>query len=219
MYNDNFYSDLSKSLKAKDTNSANKVVMMELGDTIAKDKDKFIEVLRSSGIGVSDYAPDATLVELFIDNAPKNDKLLIGTAYLLAERNKTVGADGEENISDVGVKATYKVMNSYFDGGDEETSNWVGAIAGALGEGAKLGTKITEGQQRKKYGAQMQLEKKQEASNQLRQSIIGQRQQEATNKAEAQKQGQKTTQLILYIGGGVLLLSIGLGIYFMNKKK
>ncbi len=219
MFNDNFYNDLAKGIRSKNIDNANKVVMNELGDTIATRKGDFILVLRNAGIPVSDYAPDAELVDLFIKNAPTNDNLLVGVAMLLAEKNKTVSADGEDEISDTGIKATYKVMNSYFDG-CEEKSNWVGAIAGALGEGAKLGGKIVEGRNQKKYGAAIQQGKQQDARNQLKQSILDQRQKQLEG-IEKEKASARKLQNWLLIGGGIFLAigALAFTLHYFNKKK
>jgi hypothetical protein len=217
MLESNFYYKLAERIKGKDCDSANAVVMDELGGAIASDKKSFIDVLRSAGIEATDDDDISTLVNQFIANAPHNDKLLLGVSILLGHRNKVSNSDGESELSDTGIKATYKVMYEYFDA--EPTSNWVGAIAKAVGSGADLGAKIVEGKNQKKYGAQIQLGKQQEARSQMIQSILAKKQQEAQFKEDKKKRMSQQQRIIL-IGSIVVVASfIGLGIYLKFKKK
>lgn len=212
-----FYSDLADCIKSKNIDNANKVVMEELGTTIPKNKKNFIEVLKTAGVNVKDNITDADLVDLFVKNAPINDDLLIGTSYFIADQNKTVGLDGEEEISDTGVKAAYKVMNGYF--GCEQKSNWVGAIAKAGGSIADLGSKIVEGKNQKKYGAAIQMGKQQDARNQLKQSLLSQREQQSANIEKEKERSAKTMKILLYSGIGIIVIGGSIFAWYKLKKK
>jgi hypothetical protein len=143
MIEENFYYRLAQKIRGKDIDGANEVVMNELGSTISDNKFDFIDVLRNAGIPVDDDSDISELINKFVENAPYNDQLLVGVSLLLGHKNKVANMDGESELSDTGIKATYKVMYENFCG--EPTSNWVGAIAKAASSGADLGSKIVEG--------------------------------------------------------------------------
>jgi len=100
------------------------------------------------------------------------------------------------------------------------SSNPAGAIATAAGELAKLGGKLSEGNQKKKYGASDNLAKQSEARRQITQSVLQQRQDELAAKTKAKEQKSKTTRTILIVTGIVLTVAaIGTAIYFVKKSK
>ena len=95
----------------------------------------------------------------------------------------------------------------------------VGTIAGAVGDVAKLGTKISEGRQKKKYGAQDLAQKREESRNALIMASMQNKiaKQEADRKKQEQQQKTKKTVIIISAVVGVLML--GLITYAIIKKK
>jgi len=194
----NFNLSLKKYVDANDSENANRVIMCEIGNSLASNRENFIEVLKAANIEVNDATSDVTLVNEFCKNIPSNRKLLLGTAFLINHNNKSVGFDGEETIDDKATKDTYKSMYSYFgcsnfeDSSDtkvevsEEFYNVaadpVSAIATALGAGANLGSKITESKMKKRYGVSDTLAKQQEARSQILQSLISKKQEQGKSK-------------------------------------
>jgi hypothetical protein len=134
--NNDFHSNFNSSLQNSDLENANKCLMNELANILVRSKSDFIDMLNESGIYATKSMGDAELVNLFIANAQNNKKLLLGAALLTNIHNKQMGFDGEDEISDEGVKTSYAVMNSFFNGEsyeNEEKSNLIpiGLIANA----------------------------------------------------------------------------------------
>jgi hypothetical protein len=142
---------------------------------------------------------------------------MIGTAYTINKKNAFLNADGEEQISDNGVKVSYKVLYDYFN--NEETSNAVGAIAAGVGALANLGTAGIGASQKRKYGATDALTKQAESRSQLVQSVLAQRQAETLAKQKAAESKAKTKKILL-IGGASLigLVLIGIIVYKIKNK-
>lgn len=230
MKNDKFYTELAEYTKSGDINSANSIIMFEVGKSLVNDREDFIALLKSSGIYAESTESDTELIQKFINNINTNRQLIIGTAFLVGHKNKVESFDGEEEISDAGVKAMNKVIHSYFDTRNmpDSADNYyenasgdpVSAVAQGVGELAKLGSKISEGQQKKKYGTLDIASKKEEAKQQIVKAAMEQRlaQQKAIQKQKEQK--AKTTRVALIIGGSVLgVVLIGTIIYLIKKKK
>ncbi len=227
----NFYNNLTNYVKKQDNDNANRVIMVELGNLLVKDKPNFIEVIRGANISVPDNATDIQLVNAFVDNAPSNRKLLLGASFLINHKNKMVGFDGKEKVSDTGVKATYKVMYQYFEATNfEDTSDIVnddyyGAtgedysyiaplVAGAFKGGLDLANKFIPN----KNASSDALAKQQEARRQMTQTILAQRQQQADEKAKEKERKHKSQKTLLIVGGAILGLAIIGGIIYAIKK-
>jgi hypothetical protein len=222
----NFNLSLKKYVDANDSENANRVIMCEIGNSLASNRENFIEVLKAANIEVDNNTSDVTLVNEFCKNIPSNRKLLLGTAFLINHNNKSVGFDGEETIDDKATKDTYKSMYSYFgcsnfdDSSDtkvvvsEEFYNVaadpVSAIAMALGAGANLGSKITESKMKKRYGVSDTLAKQQEARSQILQSLISKKQEQGKSKLSKQNK-------IIIVSLAVAALVV-VGIIVMRKK-
>lgn len=217
----NFHSELAQYLKTQDKSNAQKVILNELAKCLLKDRENFIEVLRSADISVLDSATDLQLLDLFVNNAPDNQKLLLGASLLINHRNQTVNFDGEEELSDAGVKVVYKELQSAFcfDGEDEiEYENAVGAIATAVGATAGLANTAVQARQRKKYGLSDMASKQAEARSQLIQSVIAQKQAETQQKVEQAKSNNKKTMFIAGVVGAIVLVGIAFLIYKKRQK-
>ena len=240
MVNSKFYSNLTRFINNQDNKNANKVIMTELATLLAKNKADFIEVLRGANINVTDDATDRQLIDAFVSNAPSNRKLLLGASFLINHSNQSVGFDGEQELSDSGVKATYKVMYNYFDASKfedtsdvpnddfyaadgEEHSNAVATLlAGAAKGGVDLANKITDKRTKQQFGASDTLAKQQEARSQMQQTILAQRQAQADAKVKEKELASKKTKTLLIVGGSVLALGIiGVVVYSVlkNRKK
>ena len=140
--NQDFHSQLSSYIKSKDSENATKVVLNELGLCLAKDRENFIEILNNAGISASPSDTDLVLIEKFVQNAHHNKRLLLGASYLIHYRNKITNFDGEDEVSDMGIKNTYYALAHHFNGEEEEEnaegedqSNWIGT---ALALGKKI---------------------------------------------------------------------------------
>ena len=210
---DDFNKDLARYVKSRDNDNATRVILNELAKALVKDRENFIEVMRSADLSVLNDATDIQLINGFIENAPTNKKLLLGASFLINHRNQTTGVDGDSEVSDYGVKATYKELDDYFNCCGEQHSNVVATmVAGALKGGVDLANKITD----KKNASSNALAQQTTARKEMIQSVIAQRQKEAENKT---KEGGKTKRTLLIVGGVSLALIIGFGIYFALKKK
>jgi len=220
-----FYNDLIKYVSAADTANANSLLMKEVGKSLAKDKGNFIELLTSSGVPANDSMSDVELIDAFVDNIATNKTLKISTAYMINKSNAFLSADGTEQLSDKGVKVSYKVMNDFFDASDnideyqnaegEQQSNFLPALGAIAGVGGQL----LEGHQKKKYGATDALQKQAEARQQLVQSVMAQRKAEADAKQKQLDSKAKTKKILLISGASLLGLGlIAFAIYkFKNK--
>lgn len=214
-----FHTQLEQYINQNNVTAANVLIMRELGRIIVSNKQDFIALLNECGIDANENMSDDQLVELYV-NKLLNQKLLLGTAFLVNMHNKRSNADGESEVSDEAVKSAYAALSSNFIGendlSDEDYENaigdaWAGAIQGVSG----LGTKIVEGRQKKKYGAQDLLAKKIEAKTELTKAVIEQKQ----AKAKAEESKKKTQRTLLIIGGVVVGLSALAAVWYYVKKK
>jgi hypothetical protein len=217
-----FYNDLINYVANADTSNANALLMKEVGTSLSKNKSDFIELLTSSGVPANDSMSDVELIDSFISALPSNKTLMIGTAYMINNQNRFISADGTEQISDKGVKVSYKVMYDFFtkdDSGNQEFSEAAGAIAYGVGALANLGSAGIKASQKKKYGTLDALSKQQEARNQLIQSALAAKQAEAAAKQKKAESNAKTKKILLISGLGLLgLVGIGLIIYKIKTK-
>jgi hypothetical protein len=238
--NSTFHTELKRFIDSHDNENANRVIMCEIGRSLAKNKDDFREVIESSNIVVPKNAGEIQLVDAFCKNAPSNRKLLLGASFLINHNNKQVGFDGEETIDDKAVKDTYKTMYQYFDCSNfDDTSDVVTqdfysvdgeyynagggavgalviAIAMALGEGAKLGTAITDAKSKRKerkYTVSDNLAKQREARSQVLKALI-----EKKSAEEKAKSGKSKTMIIVLSVVGVLIVG-GLVIFAMKNRR
>jgi hypothetical protein len=216
-----FYNDLINYVSKSDTSNANALLMTEVGKSLVKDKANFVELLTTSGVPANDSMSDIELIDAFIGSLPSNKSLMIGTAYMINKKNAFLNADGEEQVSDNGVKVTYKVLYDFYN--NEDYSNLaadpVSAIAQGVGALANLGTAGIGASQKKKYGATDALTKQAESRSQLVQSVLAERQAETVAKQKAAESKAKTKKILL-IGGASLigLVLIGIIVYKIKNK-
>lgn len=216
-----FYDKLTEYLKTHDIVNANRVIMSELGHVLVKDRENFVTLLRYADVPANEHETDAQLIETFVDNIGSNRKLMVGASFLINQHNKQVGFDGEEEISDAGVKAVHKCMFNYFNGPCYSNANGtaIGAVAGAVGELSKVGGQALQGRQKQKTGVMDSLQKKQDAKDAMVQSVLDQRraQQEAAQKKAADK--AKNKKILIIATASVLGIAlIAGGIYWYKHR-
>jgi hypothetical protein len=211
-----FHTELSSYVKAKDNENATRVILNELAISLIKDKEDFIEVLRSAGINVPDNTADLELIDVFVKNAPTNKGLLLGAALLINHRNQGVNFDGESEISDAGVKATYKELDEYFNCCGEEHSNagWSDAIKSIADVGGSIGGKAMQSAAEKKRGSSMALAKQQDARKQMMQNVIASKQKESEDKNTSKRKQKK---ILIIAGASILGLVLIVGAIMVIK--
>jgi len=230
-----FCKDFNASIDAGDINGATHSLMKELGRILVRNKKDFIDLLNDSGVSANSNDTDAQLVNKFVDNVGSNPKLTLGASLLTQMHNKQMGFDGESELSDEGVKNGYYAMQSYFSEDDYSNADdeqigastlkgaasggTVGVIAGALGDISKLGAKISEGAQKRKYGGLDYLSKKQDAKTAMVQAALAQRQAQIDAANKAQETKAKSRKLTYIIGGSVLGLAIIATVIILVVKK
>ena len=192
-----------------------------MGHIIANDKSSFVSMLDNAGIHASDYDAPEVLIEKYVDELPDNDQLKTMSAYLI-ESNDSSNFSGKVDNNEV--YENYNIIYNYWDWDlEDQVSNAggvVGAIAGGVGELAKVGNTDLQGRQKKKFGATDTAIKKQETKAELLKTVLAQKQAKAEKeKVEAEAKAKKTKYWI--IGGSVIggLAIIGVIIYFVRKKK
>jgi len=230
MKSEAFYKELASFLKENDVNSATAIIMNELGTILVHDRNDFIVLLNASGVPAEDRDSDTELIQKFINNITTNNKLVIGSAFLVAHKNKTVGFDGEEEVNDAGVKAMNRAIKSYFDSRNfpDSADNYYseagggGAWASALKEGAKFGSKIAEGQQKKKFGGLDMAKQQAAAKNKIVQAVLKQREVQRTVAQKKIDDAAKKRKMIIWIGvGGLALTAVVITtiVIIKNRKK
>jgi hypothetical protein len=221
-----FYNDLINYVASSDTDNANTLLMKELGKSLVKSKDNFVELLTSSGVAANDSMSDVELIDAFVDNLANNKTLMILAAYMINKQNSFSNADGEEQISDNGVKLSYKVMYDFFTesgingddfrnaDGEEEKSNFI--PVGLLLKGAKLAKSFMDN---KKGGGGSRGENTNKAKDDIRKAVAEQKKAEALLKQKQLEAKQKTKKILLITGGSLLGLGLlGFIIYKIKKR-
>jgi len=201
---------LADKLQKGNTSGVVADVHSELGQVIADSKGDFVLLLNNYDIDVDHNDSEIELVNAYTENLDNKD-LLMGVAYLVNEKNAKSGADGETEVNDLAVKSTYKVLDDYFNASGDA----VGAVAGAVSQLANLG----QGFQQSSNKAM--LAKKQEAKQQLLQTLASQKQAQQEAKIKETEQRQKTLRNVIIASSVVVGVSViaGIIIYFKTKRK
>lgn len=195
--------------------NANVYLMYVMAELLVKDRENFVHLLNESGIEASITDNDALLIDKYVKSLV-NKKLILGTAILIAQHNKKMGFNGDESLDDSTIKNIYDSMKVYYadDNYSYAGADPVSAVATALGEGAKLGTAITN----KKGKATEILAQKQQAKQSLVENVLKTRQAQIDAETK-QKEISAKNKKILYISLGVAgVLLVGLIGYKMLKK-
>ena len=227
-----FYNDLINYVASSDTDNANTLLMKELGKSLVKNKENFVELLTSSGVAANDSMSDVELIDAFVDNLANNKTLMISAAYMVNKQNSFSNADGEEQISDNGVKLSYKVMYDFFnesgiDGddfrnsdGEEEKSNFI--PVGLLLKGAKMAKNLIDNKKGgggTKSGGGGSSANADKARDAMKKAVAEQKKAEALLKQKELEAKQKTKKILLITGGSLLGLGLlGFIIYKIKKR-
>ena len=223
-----FYNNLISFINNNDTTNANNLLMSELGKDLVHNRADFIELLNGSGVPAGANMADSELVTLFIANVQENKQLMLGSAFLINSRHKLVSFDGNDEISDAGVKVSYKVMDDYFnaegyfeaEGEKEKHHNAGGLLGGIIGGVTQLAGKGMDAYGEKKMGSSRALAKQQDARQQMMQAVIEQRKSKQANVQKEADRKHKTNKMMMIVGGSLLgLILIGTIIYFVKKGK
>jgi hypothetical protein len=194
-----YYSAFNSAIKEENISDANASLVKELSNILVKDKTDFVDMLNGSGVKSDIGMSDAELIDLFVDNAPTNKKLILGASLLINVHNKQMGFDGEDEMDDEAVKQSYFTMKSCFIESDEEHSNLIpfGLIAKAVGKG------VNAVKERKSAKEQMKAEA-------LR------RREEQRKKAEEERK-KKQTKMFIY--GGIAIVGVLIiGVVLIRRK-
>lgn len=234
MVTTDFCQDFNSSIERSDIRSATMSLMRELGTILVHQKNDFVHLLNESGIVASVSDSEASLINKFVDQIDENPKLILGASLLAHHHNRQMGFDGESELSDEGVKNGYFAIQEFFGDrysyaddspigastlGGAASGSTAGVIAGAIGDIAKATGKISEGQQKKKYGGLEYLGKKQEAKTAMVQAAIAQRQAQIDAAKKSQEDKSKTRRTAYIIGGSVLTVALIVTVVLVLTKK
>lgn len=227
-----FNTDFTQYIQDQDIEKANDRLLEELANILVSDKEDFIAMLEESGIEADETMSKPQLIELFTDNTD-NKKLLVGASLLANSYNKKSSFDGEEEISDEGVKLGYAVLNENFNGDEfeevpeEEYSYIVPLIAGLVRGGVNMfrnrRQQNTNTRSRSGGGTDMNSEiaRRRESSRRRmeraalqRQQVMLQQQQIAAQAAQRQRKTRNT-----YIVIGAVALTAIVGTIILLRKK
>lgn len=219
MLTEDFQASLSTYVLKEDFDNAQDVLMNELGVILVRDKQDYVDMLVESGVDADASMSDNQLVELFVDNTD-NKNMLLGASLLTQMHNKKIGFDGDDEISDDGVKTGYAVMNTYFNFDDEDDLtedefSYAGGIWGTLFQGAKnlLGGRKNKGRDssrdaeisRQRMIAAARAEKARRVAEQRR-------------KEEEEKQKKKRTTTIIIVSS-IVVVGIITTILILKRRK
>ena len=189
-------------------------LMQRMGSVLVNRKSDFVDMLDSADINASMYDDTEALIDKYVDNLPDNNDLQVMSAFVLEDAERS-GFDGKIDNDDV--YGNYEVFYHYWQ--NEDQSNAVGAIAGAISGVANLGSKAVDLRTQKKFGATQAAQKKAESKTELIKAVIEQKKAKADQeKAKAETSAKKTKYWL--IGGGIFvgLIAIGMTIYFVRRK-
>ena len=105
-YNEKF----NDSIQNLNIDEASDLLVDELATIISKDSTEFVDMLNESGVDADYSMSETELIKTFIENLD-NKRMILGASLLVNSNNRTVGFDGDDEISDSGVKVGYAVLN------------------------------------------------------------------------------------------------------------
>jgi len=215
-----FYNEFLVNYDNKKLSASANALMKSMGEIATFNRGDFIDLLTESGIYADyDNMSDVQLIDMYVDNLSENRTLRLGTAMLIGMKNKQSGFDGEDIISDPSIKAAYHTLCVFFRSPSDNYYSFEGksyaggadpisAIASAIGEGAKFGSKLSDAQQKKKYGASDAADRKAQAKQAMTQQILANKQAEQAAKQAKADSNAKLTKTVV-IASSVI---VGLGI-------
>lgn len=220
---DDFYSEFLVNYDKRNLSGSSAAVMKSMGELLITKRQDFIDLLSDSGMQ-GDFAnlSDTELVDAYVESLPDNKMLKLGSSVLVninTQQGNQAGFDGQKSLSDAGVKSMYHTLCVYFPSPSENYSNAAGAIAGAVSEVSKLGSKIIDNKQKNKFSVADMANKKMDAKAAMTQHILEQRKTQMAAAEAKQVQRAKTTRTVLIASTVVVGLGvIGLIVYKVIKK-
>lgn len=215
MTSEDFYKKFTSYVRTNRNTEANMLLMRELGKIMVKDREDFIYMLKYSGIDVPENISDINLIQLFIDNAYSNKRVVVGTSFLISHNNKMVGFDGEEYTSNICADAVHKSLNNFFF--DTRNENIYGGMNGEIMSNFEGDTdnlfysqdsdnfqKRVNAPIKKRDTARELFRKKMEAKASLIEGVVDVRQKEVASLEEKEK--QKRMKVI--IASSVIAISV-----------
>jgi hypothetical protein len=152
------------------------------------------------------------LTDAYVDNLPDLDSLKIGTAYLV-HKNESSSVDGV--VDNDTIYDYFDAISEHFD----DYSNTAGAIAGAIGASANLGSKIVESRQKRKYSGTDLAQKQAESRQAIISGIMAKKQADALTQQKKIEADQKAKNQKNILIGSVFGLVIIVGAIFVFKMK
>lgn len=219
--NTEFHNTLSQYFNANNTKDANRLLMSELGKILVRDRNDFIFMLTESDVYADASMSDSELIDAFVDNLSSNKKLRLGASLLVNIHNKQMNFDGDDELSDDGVKMSMVVLDEYhcYDG-YSNVGGWADAVKTVAEVGGGITNKVMDSKRNKQFGVTDSIAKQKESKNALVQQILAKKQADADALKKTNEDKQKTKRTLMYVGGGVLALAIIVGtIYFIKKSK
>lgn len=191
-------------------NNTNAYLMRQIGVLIVQDPSAVADLLEANDIDLdSDVRLDPiVLTDAFVENLPELDSLKLGTAYLV----------NKNEVSSFNGSVDNDTIYDYFDA-IEDHYNVGGAIAGAVGATANLGSKIVEGRQKKKYAGTDLAQKTAESRQAIIQGIMAQKQADAVAQQKKAENAQKAKKQKNIIIASIIGLTVIVGAIMVIKMK
>jgi hypothetical protein len=215
-YNEKF----NDSIQNLNIDEASDLLVDELANIISKDSTEFVDMLNESGVDADYSMSETELIKTFIENLD-NKRMILGASLLVNSNNRTVGFDGDDEISDSGVKVGYAVLNETLNTDeivpvqDEQFSYIaIAALAGVVGKGINKLRKNRRDKGKTKDADARKEERRRKA--QLRMQRVAAEQKRV--QLENAKRKKKTTITLIIVGSVSLLAILGTVIYLKKKK-
>jgi hypothetical protein len=191
----------------------NQHLMQQMGVVIATNPRLVADLLEANEVNLdlAKTLQPLDLTDYYLQNLPQNDSLKLGSAYLV-NRFEESAFDGDADNDTI--RKYYEAIDDYWS--DDEHSNWVGAVAGALGQGAELGKSIVEAKSKRKNFGSAFAEKQASSRQAMIQGILAKKKEEAELKKKEQDLKTKRTIIIASVVGVGLLIGV---IVFLRLRK
>jgi hypothetical protein len=181
----------------------NQHLMQQMGIVIATNPRLVADLLEANEVALNleKSLEPLALTDCYLQNLPQNDSLKLGSAYLV-NRFEESAFDGD--VDNDTIRKYYEAIDDYWS--DDEHSNWVGAVAGALGSGAELGKSIVEAKNKKKFFGSDLAEKQASSRQAMIQGILAKKKEESDLRKKEQDSKTKRTIIIASVVGAGLLI-------------
>jgi hypothetical protein len=191
----------------------NQHLMQQMGIVIATNPRLVADLLEANEVALNleKSLEPLALTDCYLQNLPQNDSLKLGSAYLV-NRFEESAFDGD--VDNDTIRKYYEAIDDYWS--DDEHSNWVGAVAGALGSGAELGKSIVEAKNKKKFFGSDLAEKQASSRQAMIQGILAKKKEESDLRKKEQDAKTKRTIIIASVVGAGLLIGV---IVFLRLRK